>query len=57
MRTGLDFGTTYRAAGWSAGLTVLEAIDPGDWEAPPGLPAANGRNGHRRVGGHDDVPF
>src|SRR5437763_5118267 len=38
-------------------LAVLEAIDPGEWEAPPGLPAANGRNGHLRVGGHDDVPF
>src|SRR5262245_59622592 len=26
VRTGLDFGTTYRAAGWSAGLTVLIAM-------------------------------
>ena len=26
VRTGLDFGTTYRAAGWSAGLTVLVAM-------------------------------
>jgi nitrite reductase/ring-hydroxylating ferredoxin subunit len=26
VRTGLDFGTTYRAAGWGAGLTVLIAM-------------------------------
>ncbi len=26
VRTGLEFGTTYRAAGWSAGLTVLVAM-------------------------------
>ena len=26
VRTGVDFGTTYRAAGWGAGLTVLVAM-------------------------------
>src|SRR5882757_5024782 len=26
VRTGLDFGTTYRGAGWGAGLTVLVAM-------------------------------
>ena len=26
VRTGLEFGTTYRAAGWGAGLTVLVAM-------------------------------
>ena len=37
VRTGVDFGTTYRDAGWGAGLTVLVAmanvaphLDPGD---------------------------
>src|SRR3954468_18539519 len=26
VRTGIDFGTTYRASGWGAGLTVLVAM-------------------------------
>jgi nitrite reductase/ring-hydroxylating ferredoxin subunit len=41
VRTGLDFGTTYRAAGWSAGLTVLIAMaNVLDALAPPEQTAA-----------------
>jgi nitrite reductase/ring-hydroxylating ferredoxin subunit len=41
VRTGLDFGTTYRAAGWSAGLTVLVAMaNVLDALAPPEQAAA-----------------